>query len=143
MRKVAGIIPYIITDDQIKMLFMVSSDPSFGGDKPMVSKGGVDPGEDSLTGALREGNEELGLNSRNIIGAPILVDTVLINGFDSTYPMTIYAVEVSDPYDFDQPHYETEYTTWLTLEEYRAQGRRSHLVFVEKLASKLRARMES
>lgn len=143
MRKVAGIIPYMIIDGEIKMLFMVSSNPAFGGDKPMVSKGGVDPGEDSLTGALREGNEELGLNSRNYAGAPFLVDTIHITGFDSTYPMTIYAVEVLDPEDFDQPHYETEYTTWLTLEEYRAQGRRSHLVFVEKLASKLRARMES
>lgn len=143
MRKVAGVIPYIIIDGELKMLFMVSSDPAFGGDKPMVSKGGVDPGEDLLTGAMREGNEELGLNSRNIIGTPIIVDTIQIAGFDSTYPMTVFAVEVSDPNDFDQPHYETEYTTWLTLEEYRAQGRRSHLVFVEKLASKLRARVES
>lgn len=138
MRRVAGVIPYMFHDEDVKMLFMVSSDPAYGGDRPAVSKGGVDPDEDLLTAALREGNEELGLHSRNFAGSPFLVDTAQIEGMQSTYPMTVYAVEVADSDDFDHPHYETEYTTWMTLDEFRSEGRRSHVAFVEKLANKLK-----
>lgn len=59
IRVKAGILPYHVDGDTLRFLFMISSDPAFGGSDPVVSKGnidaGVDAGESSLQAALREG----------------------------------------------------------------------------------------
>ncbi len=137
MRVTAGVIPYIIEDGQIHMLFMISSDANYGGDKPMISKGGVDPGESLAEAAMREGHEELGLVLRNCVCEPFEVATMQIAGRMDTYPMTVFAVEVADRNDFEEPHYETAYTTWLTATQFQLLGRRSHIGFVDTLVSKL------
>ena len=42
----SGIIPfYKDDDDQIRMLFMIPSDPYYGGPRLQIAKGGIDPGE--------------------------------------------------------------------------------------------------
>lgn len=135
--KKAGIIPFIMTERGLEMLFMVSSNAAYGGPDPMISKGHVDEGESPDQAALREGNEELGLKTSNCVGAPFLVKDDTIQGLDDTYVMRILAVEVKNKTDFDKPHYETAHTVWMTLEEYQQKGRRSQLGFVQLLAQKL------
>lgn len=129
----AGIIPFIRTEKGVEMLFMVSSDPDFGGPDPMISKGHVDPGESPDQAAIREGEEELGLKQSNFAGSPFLVMDEQITGLQSTYVMRILAVEIKNKEDFGQFHYETERVEWMTAEEFMRHGRRSQRMFITKL----------
>lgn len=134
----AGIIPYTIDAEGIvKMLFMVSSDPAYGGAAPQIAKGHVDAGENVEQAACREGQEELGLRQNNI-EALQLAKTITISGMTATYPFSLYVAKVKDPGAFDQPGVETEDTIWCTLEQFRVIGRKSQLPLVTAAHSKMR-----
>jgi hypothetical protein len=53
------------------------------------------------------------------------------------YRLHIYLVEIKDPVDFDEPHYETEYTEWMTLDEFNDRGRPDHKFIVEYFHKKI------
>jgi 8-oxo-dGTP pyrophosphatase MutT (NUDIX family) len=138
----AGIVPYMLSEDgTIEYLMMVSSDPKFGGPRPMISKGKIERGEGVLDAALREGEEELGLKRRNIRKGSIrdLADerVVLHSG---TYDLTLFSCEIIDRYDFNKWCDETEYVIWMTLEDFRDEGRRDHVKYVEALEAELKAK---
>lgn len=133
--KKAGIIPYIISNNEIKMCFMITSDADYGGDQPMVAKGHIDAGETPLQAAIREGREELGLVSSNFKSQPFHVLDETITGYTSSYIMRVYGVEVKDQTNFTKPGYETKEVVWLTQEEYHKHGRKSQVMFVDKLIS--------
>lgn len=134
-KRKAGLIPYKFDDaiGKFKYLMMISSDAAYGGDKPMVSKGGQDPGETDQETALREAEEELGLVRSN-----------LLNCFDvgrsssKNYKLSIFAGEVKDVSNFTEPCYETAYTQWMTAEEFYETGRKDHHCFIEQLEAILR-----
>lgn len=136
----AGLLPYLRTGDTIQYLMMVSSDPKFGGPRPMISKGKIEPGEGVLDTAIREAEEELGLKRRNIRKVRDLADerVVLHSG---TYDLTLFSCEVIDRYDFGKWCDETEYILWMTLDEFREHGRKDHVKYVEQLEAKVRAGM--
>ena len=136
----AGLLPYLRTGDTIQYLMMVSSDPKFGGPRPMISKGKIEPGEGVLDTAIREAEEELGLKRRNIQKVRDLADerVVLHSG---TYDLTLFSCEVIDRYDFGKWCDETEYILWMTLDEFREHGRKDHVKYVEQLEAKVRAGM--
>lgn len=136
----AGLLPYLRTADTIQYLMMVSSDPKFGGPRPMISKGKIEPGEGVLDTAIREAEEELGLKRRNIRKIRDLADerVVLHSG---TYDLTLFSCEVIDRYDFGKWCDETEYILWMTLDEFREHGRKDHVKYVEQLEAKVRAGM--
>lgn len=121
----AGVIPFYRENGVTKMLFQVSSDPMYGGPDPMISKGSVEDGEDIEFAARREAAEELGLKEQNIIE----FDDVYIGNFPQ-YQLEIFTAKISDPDDFDTPHYETAYTVWLTLDEFYEIGRPDHRIIV-------------
>lgn len=124
-RNKAGIIPFIQQDDGTTlMMFMSPSDPSYGGSEPQIAKGGIDPGENAKEAAIREGEEELGLQQSNIVSIHPL-PAVTLTGLDATYTMSVYAVEVKDQSDFSQPHYETGKVYWLTAEQFAQRGRKN------------------
>lgn len=136
----AGLIPYMRTEDsKLKYLMMVSSDPKFGGPRPMISKGKIESGEDVLEAAVREAEEELGLKRHNIRAGSImdLADerVVLHSG---AYHLTLFACGILDRYDFDKWCDETEYTMWMTLDEFKENGRKDHVKYVELLEAKVR-----
>lgn len=138
----AGLIPYMrLSDGTLQYLMMVSSDAKFGGPKPMVSKGKIEPGEETLEAAVREAEEELGLKQSNIVKGSLraLADerVVLHSG---AYYLTLYSCEIGDRYDFDKWCDETEYTTWMTLPEFREHGRKDHIKYVEMLEANVRAK---
>lgn len=130
----AGLIPYLRGEDGVlRYLMMVSSDPKFGGPRPMISKGKIEDGEDALGCAIREAEEELGFKRDNIRGDYRHVWAGRIELFSGAYDLTVYGVEILDRYDFDKWCDETEFTTWMTLESFRAKGRKDHVRFVEML----------
>ena len=135
----AGLIPYLRgTDGTLLYLMMVSSNPIFGGPRPMISKGKIENDEGTLRCAIREAEEELGLVDRNMRGVPFLIEdhrTVLKSG---AYQLTVYAVEIFERWDFESWCEETEYTVWVTLEDFRKDGRRDHVQYLEKLEKILR-----
>lgn len=134
----AGLIPYIVdTDGQLKMLFMVASDPKFGGSKPMISKGTIEDGETAEHAAVREAIEELGLKPENIKGNLIKVFEDKVTLRSSNYDLTIYGVEVYNKTNFDKWDYETLFATWMTQESFETKGRRDHKPIVNTLIEKL------
>jgi len=136
MNHKAGLIPYYKDNDEIRMLFMVSSDPDYGGPDPQVAKGEVDAGEEIADAAVREAQEELGFNTYNAVPNTFARawEDVITGKFDRFY-LTVYCVEVQDPDNFSEPHYETARTVWMTLDEFEGQGRRVQIPVVEAVAS--------
>lgn len=125
----AGFVPYQISNGVPLFMFMIPSDPRFGGDQPQIAKGMIDEGEDEFTSAIREAEEELGLRCSNII-PPIKHVTTDIRGSVS---MAIFMGQIKNLKDFDAPHYETGSVHWLTLEQFRKIGKPSHLHIVEAI----------
>lgn len=134
----AGLIPFLRDGDTLRYLLMVSSDPKFGGPRPMISKGKIEEGETALSCAVREAEEELGLKQRNMRGEILKLFEGRIELFSGAYDLTVFGVEIQDRYDFDKWCDETAYTEWHTLEEARVQARRDHVRFLEELEEKVR-----
>lgn len=137
-RSKAGILPYYMDGDTRKFLFMISSDPAFGGSDPMISKGKIDAGESSLQAALREGEEELGLKRHNIVDGALEAGwSGMVSGLEARYRMDIYICEVKSMVDFGIPHHETKETVWLDLALALKRVRASHRPIVTAIAAKL------
>ena len=135
----AGLVPYIRdTDGNVRYLMMVSSNPRFGGPRPMVSKGKIEPHETPFEAAVREAEEELGFIKANACSLSEKIGDEHIWLRSTNYHLTMYAVEVSSKYDFSRWGDETKYTIWLTEEEFKARGRADHIVFVERIAAMLK-----
>jgi len=135
----AGLIPYMRGEDgQLSYLMMVSSDPKFGGPRPMISKGKIEKGETKLEAAVREAEEELGFKMRNARGNLVQVAEERVTLHSGAYDLAVYGAEIIDKYDFDKWCDETEYVVWMTLSEFRNKGRRDHVKYVEKLENIVR-----
>lgn len=135
----AGLIPFIRSEDGVlQYLMMVSSDPKFGGPRPMISKGKIEKEDGTpLEAAIREAEEELGFKRRNSRGEYIPIFDGRQELFSGAYHLTVFGIEIQDRYDFDKWCDETEYTTWMTLESFRTKGRKDHVKFVEALEQKV------
>lgn len=136
----AGLIPYMWGEDgQLHYLMMVSSDPKFGGPRPMISKGKIEPGETELEAAIREAQEELGLRIQNTRGRLQKVAEEHVTLSSGAYDLAVFAVEILNKYDFDKWCDETEYTCWLSLEQMKEKGRKDHVKYVERLEKLVRS----
>ena len=133
----AGILPYFNNGKNTWILFMQPSNPEYGGSAFQIAKGGIDPGEDELTAALREGSEGLGLRSDNIKHTTKVMSST-ITGLDETYNLTVFLAQIIDPDAFDTPHYETARSAWLSQAEYARYGRSSQQSIVNKAFSMLK-----
>lgn len=128
----AGVIPYYTNKDgEVRMLFMIPSNPAYGGSFPQIAKGSIDPGEDIATAAMREGEEELGLQHSNIVVLKA-VGTERITGLDESYNLSLFVAKVKVPNKFAQPHFETGKRVWLSIEEFNQIGRKSQAPLVQK-----------
>ena len=127
----AGVIPYFNGSNGIEMLFMIPSDPAYGGSDPQIAKGNVDDGETTQQAAMREGKEELGLLQSNV-KLTTSVGTTVLTGLNETYNFSLFVAEVRNPRMLIGPHYETGKVLWLTIEEFKQTGRKEQLNFVQK-----------
>lgn len=134
----AGLIPYYNDNGQIKMLFFIPSDPAYGGDQPQIAKGRVDRGEDVQQAALREASEELGLKLSNVINTQLVTKDLLSGMTANNYEFHLFASEVHNMNDFDMYGDETLETKWLTIEEFKTQGRDTQLALVQKAYDKIK-----
>jgi 8-oxo-dGTP pyrophosphatase MutT (NUDIX family) len=135
----AGLIPYMLGEDgQLRYLMMVSSDPKFGGPRPMISKGKIEKGETKLQAAVREAQEELGFKLRNACGSLKLVTEERVTLPSGTYDIAVFGVEIMDRYDFDKWCSETEFTVWMSLESFKTKGRKDHVKYIEQLEEMLK-----
>lgn len=138
-RSRAGLIPFRYDEyGDLFYLMMVSSDPKFGGPRPMISKGKIEDGETPLEAAVREAEEELGFKQRNARGAVLSIFEGRQELYSGAYHLSVYGVEIQDRYDFDNWCDETEYTVWFSLEQFKVEGRRDHIKFVEALEEKVK-----
>jgi len=114
----AGVIPYYVEENEIKMMFMKPSNPKFGGKCFQVAKGKQEDGESDKETAFREAGEELGLFNGNVINKHDLG-----NFLGRT---RIYLAEIEDPNMFGDPDSETGEVTWMTPDEFSGVGRELH-----------------
>jgi 8-oxo-dGTP pyrophosphatase MutT (NUDIX family) len=122
----AGMLPYIIENGEVIMMFMKPSDTLYGGDQFQLCKGVVEEEDENYRAtSLREGAEELGLRFDNILSV-----TELGNFLGRT---TVFVAKVKDrdPSAFDTPHYETSAVTWMSCDEYFKIGRDLHKDIVQ------------
>lgn len=110
----AGVIPYYIDNGVIKMLFMIPSDPLYGGSDYQIAKGTQDyDNEFPIEIAKREGQEELGLKLDNILGD----FTFAYKSKMSLYDLYVYIARIKNVNNFDPFDKETGKTSWLTIDE--------------------------
>ncbi len=136
----AGIIPYIWDNkkEEYVFMFMMPSNPKFGGSFIQIAKGKIDRGENSFQAAIREGTEELGLIHSNMIEKPFEISKTLQKTAQNQYYLQVYAVEIKNKKDFKKPHFETKFTTWTTNERFQNIGRKSQKMIVNDLNKILR-----
>lgn len=115
----AGLIPYIVKDGVIHMLFMKPSKEKFGGDVFQLCKGKLEQGETPEQAAVREAKEELGFFTGNADGEIHKLGVFMGR-------TTVFFVRVKDPDMFGEPHFETKETKWMTPEEFNQVGRGLH-----------------
>ena len=128
----AGFIPFFrLPSGEFEMLFMVSSNPIYGGPDPAIAKGRIEHGRTPKDAGIREAEEELGLRTSNIVSSYYLGWDGLIGGMYDKYRMQIFIGEIADKNAFDTPDFEVSHTVWMTLDEFKKNGRSSHLNIVE------------
>jgi len=127
----AGVIPYIIEDGEIKMLFMRPTKIKYGGDTFQIAKGKFEEGETAMEAGLREANEELGLFGGNIKHIDEL----------GTFMgrTTIFVAEIKDKDMFGEPHFETKEVAWMTPEEFQKSGRDLHKPVIKAATRKIKS----
>jgi 8-oxo-dGTP pyrophosphatase MutT (NUDIX family) len=133
----AGLIPYMWENGALKFLMMVSSNVKFGGPRPMISKGKIEGSETTLECAVREAQEELGLVIENLKTQPVLVADERVVLRSGAYQLTVYSAEILERWDFTKWCSETEYTLWMTLDEFEDSGRRDHVKYVQQIVASL------
>lgn len=132
-RSRAGLIPFYKDGDEVRYLMMVSSDPKFGGPRPMISKGKIEEDESTLNCAIREAEEELGFKMRNVRGEILKIYEGREALYSGAYHLTVYGVEIQDLYDFDKWCDETSFIEWHSLQSFKIEGRRDHIKFLQIL----------
>ena len=115
----AGLIPYVIDNNEISMMFMKPSEKKFGGDSFQISKGKVDEGETAKEAANREAKEELGLFSPNIEG-----DVRHLGKFLGR--TDVYVAKIKEKNMFGDYTYETGDVKWMTPDDFQKEGRDIH-----------------
>lgn len=121
----AGTIPYYVDESKtVRMLFMIPSDSTFGGDSPQIGKGRVeDEDVDHRAAALREAKEELGL----FVGNTVFTEEVGV----FMGRTTVFIAKIKDPNMFGEPDFETAETRWMTMEDFLIEGRELHRPVVQ------------
>ena len=140
----AGLIPYYVTKDgKIEYMFMMPSNPKFGGPFLQISKGMIDPDDETPQAtAIREAEEELGFKESNGFDYEHLMQDIVTTRAE-VYFMDVFFCKVKSRYDFTKAHYETKYTSWVSNEQFQREGRRGHTKYVAEIEDILQERIRN
>ena len=121
----AGLIPYIIEDDQILMMFMkpTADVAEWSGDCFQIAKGKIEDGETAEAAAIREAHEELGLFRGNVV---LTEEVGVFMG-----RTTVFVSKVKNKDMFGLPSDETSDVAWMTEDEFLEEGRDLHKMVVQ------------
>lgn len=125
----AGLIPYIVENGTVLMMFMKPSDVEYGGEEFQIAKGKVEDGETYLAAALREAQEEIGLFRANVLR------TEEVGTFMGR--TTVFVSKIRDRDLFGEPSFETSAASWLSLDEFLEVGRDLHKPVVRAAHEKI------
>jgi len=125
----AGVIPYIIEDGQLQMMFMKPSKTKYGGSDFQIAKGKYEEGETAVEAGMREAKEELGLFGGNV---EHLDELGVFMG-----RTTVFIAAIKDKDMFGEPHFETAKTKWMTPEQFQQEGRGLHKPVVKAATRKI------
>jgi len=107
-----GAIPYYFDKkNKLHMLFMIPSNPKFGGPMPQIAKGKVDPGENYEQTMIREIEEELGLVRDKFQDFYMVWDNS--RSGDYFTDIIVYAIKIDKDVKLNKPCYETEKVIWM------------------------------
>lgn len=128
----AGLIPYVIENNKIKMMFMKPAPEvaEWSTDNFQIAKGKIENGEDTMAAAIREAHEELGLFRGNII---LTEEVGLFMG-----RTTVFVSKVKDKDMFGLPSDETSEVAWLSEDEFMDIGRDLHKPVVQAAVRKIK-----
>lgn len=126
----AGIVPYVIENGDVLMMFMIPSNAKYGGASPQMAKGKMEEGETSEETAVREGEEELGLVRTNILN--------LFHVGNFLGRTEVYAARILDKEDFDKFNFETKRTVWLTNSQFQQMGRELHKPVINEVVLQIK-----
>lgn len=118
---------------------MIPSDPKYGGPDPQIAKGEVNPDEDITDAAIREVEEELGLVKSNIISY-FLGYNQEQKSKKGTSKFFVYGINIFDPNNFIDPHWETGSTLWLSENEISTKLRKDHKIPVYNIIHHIKTR---
>lgn len=121
----AGLIPYIVEDGEIKLMFMKPTleVAEWSGDAFQIAKGKIEDGETAVGAAIREAHEELGLFRGNVV---LTEEVGIFMG-----RTTVFISKVKNKDMFGLPSDETSDTTWMTEAEFLEYGRDLHKPVVQ------------
>ncbi len=115
----SAMIPYVVENEKIQMLFMQPADFEQGGSEFQLIKGKVEPEDESfLECSKREAKEEAGLFLGNVIKY-----AELGNFMGRTM---VFVCKVKSKDMFGIPSEETNSTKWMTNEQFQGEGRILH-----------------
>lgn len=127
----AGLVPYIIENGKISMMFMKPSDENFGGSDFQIAKGKVEDEDTSFKdAAIREAKEEIGLFTGNVIR------TEEVGTFMGR--TTVFVSKVKSKDMFGEPSFETGEVGWLTPEQFQLDGRILHRPVIAAVVRKIK-----
>lgn len=121
----AGLIPYIVEDGVIKMMFMkpTAEVAEWSTDTFQIAKGKIEDGETAEAAAVREAHEELGLFRGNVV---LTEEVGVFMG-----RTTVFVSKVKNKDMFGLPSEETSDVTWMTEDEFMETGRDLHKPVVQ------------
>lgn len=121
----AGLIPYIVEDGVIKMMFMKPAPEvaEWSGTAFQIAKGKIEEDETAMSAAIREALEELGLFRGNVI---LTEEVGVFMG-----RTTVFVSKVKDQGMFGLPSDETSDTAWLSEDQFMEEGRDLHKPVVQ------------
>lgn len=121
----AGLIPYIVEDGEIKMMFVkpTAEVAEWSTDTFQIAKGKIEDGETAEGAAIREAREELGLFRGNVV---LTEEVGVFMG-----RTTVFISKVKNKDMFGLPSEETSDVTWMTEDEFLEEGRDLHKMVVQ------------
>jgi 8-oxo-dGTP pyrophosphatase MutT (NUDIX family) len=123
----AGMIPFYIDNDKLKIMLVIPSDPAYGGSNYQISKGRQDGNEKPIETAKREAKEEMGIKKLSDV---FQVSKTILTGMTRSYNFFLFAGKMNDPNDLGKVDFEISHRDWLDADNLQnIRGTQKDLIY--------------